>query len=255
MKFVTFNIRGAWFADGQNALIHRIGMIFKKIDDENPDIVCFQEMTDDIRDFFTAHFHGYTIIGVGREKDYSGEMTSVMIKNSALDVLGFETFWLSDTPYVSGSRFPCQSEYPRVCTVATLKEKDSSVPFFVYNVHLDIEEEAALSGVKKVILRIAEDREKYGFPFVFAGDFNSDPLSETMRMCFENVSPVFVEHTEDISFTRHGFMNRGEIKKIDYIFTDDKTAGTVSEPNVWDDNRDGVWLSDHFPISVTFDIL
>jgi len=50
-------------------------------------------------------------------------------------------------------------------------------------------------------------------------------------------------------------MNRGEIKKIDYIFTDDKTAGTVSEPNVWDDNRDGVWLSDHFPISVTFDIL
>lgn len=254
MKFVTFNVRGAWYADEQNALIHRVGMIFKKIEDENPDIVCFQEMDGSIRDFFQNYFQNYIIIGTGREADYTGEMMAVMIKKSSMDILGFETFWLSETPYIPGSRFEGQSEYPRIITVVTLKEKSSNKPFMVYNVHLDIFDNAALMGVKKLLSRLSDDRKKFHMPFIMAGDFNSSPESETMRLCFKNTDPVMVDHTSKLKLTRHGFMNRGEMKKIDYIFTDEETAKSVSEPNVWDDKRDGIYLSDHFPISVTLEL-
>lgn len=255
MKFVTFNIRGAWFADGQNALVHRIGSIFRKIDAEDPDIICFQETDESIRDFFESHFHGYSIIGTGREEDFSGEMTAIMFKKSSVELLGFDTFWLSDNPHVAGSKFSCQSEYPRVCTAALFKEKASGKPFFVYNLHLDIFDDAAFLGAKKVLERLAEDRKKYGFPFILAGDFNSSPDSKTMELFFKNENPKLVDHTGNINLTRHGFMNRGEMKKIDYIFTDGKTAKTVSSPDVWDECRDGIWLSDHFPISVTFELI
>ena len=254
LKFTTFNIRGAWYADEQNALIHRIGMIFKKLDDENPDVVCFQEMTESIRDFFNAHFHGHTIIGTGREEGYTGEMMAIMINNATIEILGFDTFWLSDEPYTPGSRFDCQSEYPRICTVAFLKEKATGKVFRVYNVHLDIFEDAAYLGVQKVLARLSDDMKKSGMPFIMAGDFNVAPSSETIKLCYANTDPVMVDHTKKLTLTRHGFMNRGEMKKIDYIFTDENTAKTVSEPDVWDDKLDGIWLSDHFPISVTLSL-
>lgn len=254
LKFTTFNIRGAWYADGQNALIHRIGMIFKKLDDEQPDVVCFQEMTESIRDFFNAHLCGYTIIGTGREVGYTGEMMAVMIKNSTVELLGFDTFWLSDEPYTPGSRFECQSEYPRICTAVLLKEKATQKAFRVYNVHLDIFEDAAYLGIQKVLSRLSEDVKKADLPFIMAGDFNVAPDSATIALCNENKAPILVEHTPGLEMTRHGFMNKYEMKKIDYIFTDENTAKTVSAPDVWKDERDGIWLSDHFPISVTLSL-
>lgn len=255
MKFVTFNVRGAWYADEENALIHRVGMIFKKIEEEDPDVVCFQEVDESIKEFFQKFFGEYFIFGTGREADYTGEMMAVMIKKSAVELLGFETFWLSETPYAAGSRFDNQSEYPRVVTAAMLKEKATNKPFIVYNVHLDIWDGAALSGVKKVLARLSEDRKKYNMPFIMAGDFNSAPDSETMKLCFGCKNPVLCEHTGSVKLTRHGFMNPDEMKKIDYIFTDEKTAETVSDMKVWEDKKDGIFLSDHFPISVEFNLL
>ena len=44
MKLVTFNIRLDWNRDGANNFCYRKDMILKKIGDEKPDIICFQEV-------------------------------------------------------------------------------------------------------------------------------------------------------------------------------------------------------------------
>ena len=44
LKIVTFNIRCQPYLDGINAFIHRAGYIFDKIQKENSDVICFQEV-------------------------------------------------------------------------------------------------------------------------------------------------------------------------------------------------------------------
>ena len=43
-KIVTFNIRNVWDKEGKNSFIHRVGMIYDKINKEKPDVIAFQEV-------------------------------------------------------------------------------------------------------------------------------------------------------------------------------------------------------------------
>ena len=43
-KIVTFNLRFGWEPDGIKHFLHRIGIVFEKIQKEMPDIIGFQEV-------------------------------------------------------------------------------------------------------------------------------------------------------------------------------------------------------------------
>ena len=66
MKIVTFNIRCPWVDDGINSLPHRLGAILDKIDNERPDIVCFQEVIEKTAEFFRRHQPEYEAFYNGR---------------------------------------------------------------------------------------------------------------------------------------------------------------------------------------------
>lgn len=54
--------------------------------------------------------------------------------------------------------------------------------------------------------------------------------------------------TKDISDTVHGFGTTAQ--KIDYIFVSEDLVKRIAGVDVWDDTRNGIYLSNHYPVCV-----
>ena len=50
MKFVTFNIRTDKNQDGNNSFCYRKPLVLRTIAEQNPDIICFQEVLPHVAD-------------------------------------------------------------------------------------------------------------------------------------------------------------------------------------------------------------
>ena len=258
LKIVTFNIRFMYDSvDGINCFIHRAAMIADKIEAEKPDIICFQEVTPPIKAFLEKALDKYMILGQGREVNYTGEGVFTALKKDVIDLIGLEQFWFSDTPYVTGSKHVGQSEYPRVGLVALVKHRDSVTPFRIFNVHLDSKPEREairVLEIKQLLEKIKSENDKFNTPFVTLGDFNSTPDRDTYSYCLGFNDYPMVDVTTELGGSHHGFgrLAPEERKKIDYIFFDENTAKTARNVHFWDDEKDGIYLSDHYPISCEF---
>lgn len=251
MKLVSFNMRCVWIGDGINGFIHRAGMVFEKIDEQTPDIICFQECTEKLADFFERHMPEYMLIYNGRCADRRGEGMATAVRKSTVEVLGQDCFWLSPTPDVPGSRFANQSDCPRVCQALLLRMKGEDEPFYVYNNHLDhVSDEARILGIGQVLARVGADRRKAKLPLFILGDFNALPGSDTIRFC-EEYEPVALEElTKDCDITWHDFGKKSAPFRIDYIYTDRETAQRAHRVEQWKDELNGIYLSDHYPIAL-----
>jgi len=254
MKIVTFNLRNVWIGDGINGFIHRAGMIISKINTEKPDVICFQEGIAPICSFLEQTLGDYVFLFNQRNSDYNGEGLITAVRCKTVTVLGLDFFWLSDTPYVAGSRFEVQSTCPRICQVLILKNNESGKLFRVYNVHLDHKsDEARICGTKLIAQRIKADIEKLDIPYFFLGDFNATPDSDTIKYCNNNELVSIVDLARESGGTYHGYGVLENPIKIDYIFTDENTASACSALEVWRDCINGIYLSDHYPIAATVD--
>lgn len=207
MQIVTFNLRCVWDEpDGINGFINRAGQIITKIKKEKPDVICFQEATPQTYRFLEEVLPDYVFLFNQRQSNFAGEGVMTAVNRKTVGVLGLEFFWLSDTPYVAGSRFAIQSEFPRICQSLILKNNRSGKLFRVYNTHLDhISDEARICGIKLIISKIKEDCEKFDMPYFLLGDFNALPNSETIKYCKENSFLKMVDLTENSGGTFHNF--------------------------------------------------
>ena len=115
-------------------------------------------------------------------------------------------------------------------------------------------EYARVKGIAQVLERIKEDREKYNFPFFLLGDFNDTHESEAIRACKDSKDVELIDMTENSGYTFHSFGNEEKFAKIDYIFTDKKTAANVKSVEVWKDELNGIYLSDHYPLCMTVEL-
>lgn len=256
MKIVTFNLRCVWIGDGINGFIHRAGMVFEKIDNERPDVICFQECKEKHADFFERHMPEYQLIYNGRLEDRRGEGLATAVRKETVEVLGQDCFWLSPTPNVPGSRFPEQSDCPRICQVLLLRIKGTDEPFWVYNNHLDHRSDLArILGIRQVMERVQQDQSRAKLPVFLMGDFNALPGSETVRYCDEYKEFPIRELTGGCEITFHDFGRKQAPYRIDYIYADEKTARREHKVELWTDELDGIFLSDHYPICLTIGTL
>ncbi len=255
MRIVTFNLRCATDSDGINSFFHRSGRILKKITEEKPDIICFQEGTDVNISFLEKYLNDYQIFFNQRNEDYSGEGLAVAIKKNVFRLHSLDSFWLSDTPYLPGSRFEEQSIYPRICQCVSVKRTSDNKMFRFYNVHLDhISEQAKLQGIKAVLKRISDDYELQPFTFFIMGDFNAEPDSEAIDFCNSYSMVAIQDLTKDIETSFHNFGRNKDNCKIDYIYTEKEIADLSFSAIAWTDSADGIYLSDHYPICVEIDV-
>lgn len=256
IKVVTFNARCVYFdkvgdGDGVRSFVFRAGYIYDKIHNELPDIILFQEFVKEHLDIMKKLFCEYEFIGHFRNEDFTGEGVYTAIKKDKIQVLGIDSYWLSPTPYVPGSRYQNQSECPRTCLTVKVRDIESGKIFRVLNTHLDhISDEARIWGVRQILKCACKDTEKDNIPFILGGDFNAEPDSKTIRYCnnFEKIK-IF-DITENIDVTFHGWGK--ERAKIDYIYVTEALKVKVQSVCIWDDKIYGMYLSDHYPVCAQF---
>lgn len=244
MKIVTFNIRCVYEYDGINSFPHRAGMILDKIAEAQPDIICFQEATaQNMGVLRKALSPDYTVILNGRDADLSGEGLAVAYRPDTCSLHGLEVFWLSPTPCIAASRFPGQSQYPRICQKLLFKNEKSGTIFQLYNLHLEeLSEEVRLQQMKLVL---GQSMPK-NIPVFLLGDLNTQPDGMVYAFCKEQGLTDVTEHILG-SFHDYGRINP---IKIDYIWTDFNAVKTVKNVSVWEECTDGIYLSDHYPIEM-----
>ena len=244
MKIVTFNLRTDVKVDGENRFAFRKGIILDKIAAEQPDVVGFQEMAPAMAQFLSRYLEkDYLLVGCGRKADFSCESCKIAFRKDKYELMFLETFWLSETPFVPGSRFDCASEYPRVCTHVILRPFEGGAPFHVYNTHLDhISDEARTLGAKAIMAHMADDLEKWDYPAALMGDMNAYPDSGAVHAFLNDPEVALTNQTPGFHASYHGF-GTVDAPQIDYILTRGMKA--VSAPVAWGMTETGKYLSDH----------
>lgn len=252
LKFMTFNIRVAAGCDGINMFFNRAHRVVEVIEKEQPDVVGFQEVTDQMRAWLRDHIPGYTVQGCGRERNFHGESMLLAYKTDAVEMISLDNLWLSPTPRVPGSRFPGdQSSCPRMLTTVLLKHNDIQEPFRFVNTHLDhVGKNARYLGSMELCQLISAYPEK----FVLTGDFNATPETPEIKVITEALADRgTVDCTAGLPGTFHGFGRYPDHSgpKIDYIFTD----GTCTESYIVEDVPvEGMYYSDHNAVVALVDL-
>lgn len=245
LQTVTFNIRYDCGLDGTNNFCFRKEHILQTIQNRQPDVIGFQEVLPHVMKWLQENLTQYHVVGCGRGSHYDDEHMVIAYRKDRFDLFALDTFWLSPTPFIPGSRYENQSMNPRTCVCATLKEKNFFQPFRVYVTHLDDQGVTArCQGISQVLHRMEEDRTHLPMPAILMGDFNAHPEDEELIRV--KSLPYLRDITTGFSHTFHGFGDSSAFEKIDYIFVSEEwTAESVS---LWEDCWDGVYLSDHYPI-------
>ena len=248
MKFVTFNIRCDFGQDGANNFIYRRPLILEKIRQEKPDIIGFQEVLPHVAAWLKENLTEYYIAGCGREKDLTGEAMIIAYRKERFQSVSLETFWLSPTPYVPGSRYPVQSMCPRTATDVVFEDMETGKVFRVINTHLDHECAGARKlGLEQILAHLRAEKAFADVPVIHSGDFNAEPDSEEMKPLRETAG--LVNATEGIGITFHNY-HRDDPNdpqcSIDYIIL--KGDWELKKVEKWTEQKDGVCLSDHYPI-------
>ena len=244
MKIVTFNLRYDNDHDGENRWQFRKGLVLDRLEAERPDVVGFQEVLPHMADFLKNHLNGYECVGCGRDADFGGESNTIAFRRDRFELMRLETFWLSETPSLPGSRFAKQSICPRICTHIILRPLGSAALFHVYNTHLDhASSEARVLGAKAVMRHINGELDRCPAPLILTGDMNDDPESAPIAVFTgDSLHPLRCE-TPDFPASFHDFGAAPEEPQIDYIFSIGFRA--VQPPVAWSEKPYGKYLSDH----------
>ena len=169
MKLVTFNIRCDYGQDGSNCFCFRKPGILAAFAREQADVYCFQEVLPHVAAWLKEALPEYTVVGCGRGENLDGERVILAFRKERFDLMKMDTFWLSPTPRVPGSRYPDQSICPRTCTEAVLYDLAENRVVRVMNTHLDHEGAPARQAGLEQILAYEETADFFaGVPTVLA---------------------------------------------------------------------------------------
>jgi len=250
LKVCSFNLRTNTPVDGINAFPNRRERILNTINEQAPDLIGFQEATDDMREWLREALTGYEIVGCGRKANYRGEAPVLAYRKNTFECFKSETFWLSLTPSIPASSYGGdQSACPRTATVAYLVPNGSNIPFVFCNTHTDHKGKTARYLASAQLIQYLSQQP---YKFVLTGDFNALPDAPEIKLLTE--SPLnIVDTTEKLGGTFHGYGKVTPIK-IDYIFTDlpCDIDRSFMIPDIPDEN--GIYTSDHCPVFAYIEI-
>ena len=250
VRVMTFNIRYGTAPDGENSWPHRKEMVLDVLRKYKPEILGMQEALREQLAEILQEFPEYASVGVGREADGGGEYSPLVYDRTRFDVLEAQTFWLSATPSVRGSR-TWGNAITRICIRAKLFDRTNNRVLRVYNTHWDHKSQPSrLCSGKLLARKICEVRTSE--PLIVMGDFNIGPLDPArqpltkigLRDSFVDIYP-HEAHTG----TFHEFKGVSKSDKIDAILV--SPVWQVLGAEIIRTERAGRFPSDHFPVTAT----
>ena len=282
----TFGVRAASYnircelteSDSANNWSNRKGDSINLVKSIAPDVIGFQEVRSGQYTYLRNQLSDYTFVGEYRDTVSNAEATPVAFRKDRFTLLDSDTFWLSATPEVVGSKVWGggieDSGYPRICTWTLLKDEASGGVFCFASTHLDLKEGPRLAGVRLILSRLSKF-EAAGVPVVLVGDMNALETEDSMVEATEVMQDaLLVSETSPTGpwRTLSGFNLKDEEiscadalanytagersantstlgKRIDYIFTSPGTG--VESFSIRNDARPGMqyYPSDHYPVA------
>ncbi|MDQ3963657.1 MAG: endonuclease/exonuclease/phosphatase family protein [Actinomycetota bacterium] len=247
IRFMSFNIRFDTILDSPgNRWADRVASVVETVRRCDPDVVGFQEALRPQLADLTAAFPGYQGIGKPRDVGETAEYVPLFFRARRFDLDESGDFWLSPTPDTEGSR-GWDTDVPRHCTWAKIRDTRSGSRFAVFNTHLDRWGRVARVEASRVIVtRVALAPD---LPSVVLGDLNAEEASEplaTLRNAgfldtFREIHPDAV----DVQ-TVHHYGETSGTRKLDYILCDVRwrvlSADIIRAP------AEGRLPSDHYPV-------
>ena len=249
IKVMTYNIRYDAPSDGVNQWPKRTQKVYDLIKKHDPDLIGLQEVLHHQLTDLIENLPEYSYIGVGRDDGKTkGEYSAILYKKSRFKAMDQNTFWLSETPGVPGSK-SWDAAITRVASWGTFQDLKSKKEFLMINTHFDhigVEARKQSAGLlKQKAGEIAKD-----FPLIITGDFNctrDDGPYQTI------MDPKYVKLTDPApknppgtfcSFT----VNSMKCQPIDYIFHSGEWKSDAYQ--VITDNDGKYYPSDHLPVMV-----
>lgn len=258
---MSYNIRLDTKADGVNQWGNRIEKVGDLIKKHDPDLLGVQEALHNQMMDLQKNLPDYQFVGVGRDDGKAkGEYSAIFYKKDKFEVLKQNTFWLSETPEIPGSK-SWDAAITRVVTFAVLKEKNTGKSFIYANTHFDhIGNEARKNStnvikayLKGFIAGSTFNKSEKEIPILVSGDFNSEPTDEPYLNMINGKELVLADArpAKDLTGTFCGFeVDKIECRTIDYIFH--SAQWKASDYKVIQDHDGNYYPSDHLPVMASF---
>jgi endonuclease/exonuclease/phosphatase family metal-dependent hydrolase len=245
LRVMTFNVRVP-VDTGANAWANRRELMVRVIEQQHPDVLGTQELTEEQGEYLAAHLPGYAWFGQGRDGGTRGEHMGVFYRTDRLQLLDSGDFWLSDTPDVPGSRRPGQL-YPRMVSWARFRRRDGGGTFHYFNTHFPYRPEDVrlrLLDAEQIVQRIGSLPPDARV--ILTGDFNCGPdttVHARLTAALRDARMAAVTRSgPDKTF--HDFTGKPD-QRIDWILSRGFKAIDVRTVTTHEGAR---YPSDHFPV-------
>ena len=187
----------------------------------------------------------YARVGQARDSSKNTEYSAVYYRTDKFRLLDSGTRWLSETPETAGSK-SFLSSFPRICTWATLKNKQTGRVFTHLNTHLDHLLEYTREKQAQVLVAFVKTLEAQG-PVVCTGDFNTEEGAKAYKVvagALDDTKMTAAVSDNGPTFHDYGRPLFGKKKPIDFIFV---SRGTVVQRyRIIDNTVENMYLSDHY---------
>jgi endonuclease/exonuclease/phosphatase family metal-dependent hydrolase len=248
---MTYNLRVAVADDADPPWTARREAVADTIRFHAPDVVGVQEALPFMLDDLDARLDDYAWVGRGRGSDQN-EHCALFYRPERLTLEQHDTFWLSTTPAVPGSR-GWGAAFPRVVTWAALTDGRSSRSLTVFNTHFDHDSARARRESARLLGRRA-DALTGSSPLAVLGDLNAPPGTPPYRHLADPDGPALRDALYDSTQPHHGPVATfngfgGRVQpgaRIDYVFV--RGPVEVRRHGTLTDRWDGFFPSDHCPV-------
>ncbi|MGN1195886.1 MAG: endonuclease/exonuclease/phosphatase family protein [Acutalibacteraceae bacterium] len=244
VRIVSFNLRSA--NDIYGTVKNRSVLMEKVLTAYAPDSFGVQEANPEWLELLDESLGDrYARVGEGRNLDKNTEYSCVFYLKDKYELVDSGTIWLSETPDVPGSK-DYMTTYPRICTWATLKNRETGFTYTHINTHLDHLLECTRTRQADVLLNKIDELSN-DYPVVCTGDFNTNEGTDTYNKmtAVMDDSRLVAEKTES-GKTYHNY-GRGDAlhtSAIDFIFVQKGT--NVAEYKIIKNMVNGMYVSDHY---------
>jgi endonuclease/exonuclease/phosphatase family metal-dependent hydrolase len=261
LNIMSFNIRLHVKSDSLNAWPLRKDMVASQILFHETHILGVQEALHDQMTDLSQRLTSFKYAGVARDDGKEkGEYSAIFFDTTRIKIIETNTFWLSETPEVPGSK-SWDAAITRIVTWAKFSDRASGKKFFVFNTHFDhMGKEARKQSAKIILEKI--NAIAGGSPVILMGDFNSIPSDDPYKILTSKQNGFPLSDTKDISLTPHygpaGTFNGFTSKEIhddpiDYIFV--RRGMKVLKHATLSHTWKGRFSSDHFPVFARIELL